>query len=183
MGDKAGASAVERAFADYLGSLADRADGLRVEARSTLERGVRQAHDMGWSQRRIAASLGRSQPEVRRLLHRGLEGDPDAVRARAEAVARESVLDDVLRRRRDEIVAVAERYGARRVRVFGSVATGTDGADSDVDLLVDVEDEVGLFSLGAMEVELEQLLGRPVDVVPERSLRPSVRESIGAIPL
>ena len=114
MGDKAGASAVERAFADYLGSLADRADGLRVEARSTLERGVRQAHDMGWSQRRIAASLGRSQPEVRRLLHRGLEGDPDAVRARAEAVARESVLDDVLRRRRDEIVAVAERYGARR---------------------------------------------------------------------
>ena len=74
-------------------------------------------------------------------------------------------------------------HGARHVRVFGSVAAGTADAGSDVDLLVDVDDGVGLFALGALEVELEQMLGRPVDVVPERSLRSAVRKSIGAIVL
>jgi predicted nucleotidyltransferase len=174
-------SGVERAFAAYLAGLAGHADSLRAEARSTLERGARQARELGWSQRRIATVLGRSQPEVKRLLDRGMAeevGSVDPPRPVAE-----SVLDDVLRRRRDDIVAAAARHGARRVRVFGSVADGTAGADSDVDLLVDIDDDVGLFALSALELELEEILGRPVDVVPERSLRPVVRESIRTITL
>ncbi|MGF0115009.1 nucleotidyltransferase domain-containing protein [Promicromonospora sp. Marseille-Q5078] len=179
--DDADGSAVERAFADYLGALADRASALRLEARTTLERGARQGQGLGWSQRRIADALGRSQPEVKRLLDRA---GPDQLPAgSAGAPARRSALDEVLRVHRDDIVAAAARHGARRVRLFGSVAEGTSAANSDVDLLVDLDDGVGLFALGALEVELEGLLGRPVDVVPERSLRPAVRESVRAIPL
>ncbi|MEN5072821.1 nucleotidyltransferase family protein [Isoptericola cucumis] len=180
--DDGDVSAVERAFEDYLGSLAERAEALRDEARTTLERGARQAHDLGWSQRRIAGALGRSQPEVKRLLHRALESDPDVANVGVRPAC-QSVLDDVLRRRRDDIVAAASRHGVRHVRVFGSVAAGTADAGSDVDLLVDLDDGVGHFALGALEVELEQMLGRPVDIVPERSLRSAVRESIGAITL
>ncbi|OLT54681.1 hypothetical protein BJF88_07865 [Cellulosimicrobium sp. CUA-896] len=152
---------------------------MRAEAGATLERAVRQAHDLGWSQRRTAAALGRSQPEVKRLLDRALTHGRLAV---VERSCR-SALDDVLRVKRDAVVEAAARHGARSVRVFGSVAEGSDTADSDVDLLVDLDEGVGLFGLGALETELEEILGRSVDVVPERTLREAVRATITAIPL
>jgi predicted nucleotidyltransferase len=89
----------------------------------------------------------------------------------------------LLRERRDEIVEVAARHGARNVRVFGSVARGEETAVSDVDLLVDLDPGVGLFALGALEVELEELLGRRVDVVIARALRGSVAATVEVIPL
>lgn len=177
-------SVVERAFEEYLGALTDRADALRAEAREMLERGVHQAAALGWSQRRIARALGRSQPEVKRLLDRSAGAGAGAARVDdVETGGRISVLDDVLRRRRDAVVDAAARHGARNVRVFGSVASGTDSAESDVDLLVDLDDDVGLLALGALQVELEAILGRPVDVVPERSLRPAIQATVEAIPL
>ncbi|WP_454042576.1 nucleotidyltransferase family protein [Cellulosimicrobium sp. Marseille-Q8652] len=178
----AAGSEVERAFEEYLGALTVRADVLRAEARETLERGARQAAALGWSQRRIARALGRSQPEVKRLLDRSA-GAGAARIDDGETGGRVSVLDDVLRRRRDAVVHAAARHGARNVRVFGSVASGADSAESDIDLLVDLDDDVGLLALGALQVELEEILGRPVDVVPERSLRPAVRATVEAIPL
>ncbi|WP_454860737.1 nucleotidyltransferase family protein [Promicromonospora soli] len=89
----------------------------------------------------------------------------------------------LLRDRRDQVVEVAARHGARNVRVFGSVARGEDTAESDIDLLVDLDPGVGLFALGALEVELEELLGREVDVVIARALRESVAATVEAIPL
>jgi uncharacterized protein len=89
----------------------------------------------------------------------------------------------LLRERRDEIVAVAARHGARNVRVFGSVARGEETTESDVDLLVDLDPGVGLFTISALEVELEELLGRRVDVVIARALRESVAATVEAIPL
>ncbi|WP_278236051.1 nucleotidyltransferase domain-containing protein [Isoptericola sp. AK164] len=172
-------SAVEHAFADYLAGLGSRADDLRAEASRTLERGVRQAHDLGWSQRRIARSLGRSQPEVKRLLGRAVASEAVALTEAGGS----SMLDAVLRQHRDDVVDAAARRGVRHLRVFGSVASGEDGPESDVDLLVDVDDGVGLFALGALEAELSAILGRPVDIVPEQSLRPAVRASVVAIPL
>ncbi|MCB7136043.1 nucleotidyltransferase domain-containing protein [Cellulosimicrobium marinum] len=173
-------SGVEAAFRQYLGALGDRAEHLRHEARTTLERGARQAADLGWSQRRIADAIGRSQPEVKRLLDRATASD-EAPPGRTRDHL--SVLDEVLGLRRDAIVDTAARHGVRNVRVFGSVASGTETADSDVDLLVDLDDGVGLMRLGALEVELEALLGRPVDIVPEVALRPEVRATVTAIPL
>ena len=75
--------------------------------------------------------------------------------------------------------------GARNIRLFGSVARGDDGPDSDVDLLVDVAPRVGLFALGRMRAEAERILGAAVDVVPANSLKPDVAERAlaEAIPL
>ncbi|MNW67156.1 Nucleotidyltransferase domain protein [compost metagenome] len=84
---------------------------------------------------------------------------------------------------RAAVVRVAARYGVANVRLFGSVARGEDRVDSDVDLLVDLDPQVGLFTLAALEAELGEMLGRTVDVVPARSLRPEVAATVDSIAL
>lgn len=81
-----------------------------------------------------------------------------------------------LRRRRHEILAVCARHGASNVRLFGSVVRGEQGTESDLDLLVDMEPGRSLFDLGGLLVELEELLGCPVDVMTDvrDRLRPRV---------
>jgi uncharacterized protein len=79
-----------------------------------------------------------------------------------------------LRRRRAEILAAAAARGARRVRVFGSVARGDASASSDVDFLVDLEDGRSLFDLGGLLMDLRDLLGCEVDVTTEAGLRPQI---------
>ncbi len=90
-----------------------------------------------------------------------------------------------LRRRRDEILRIAERRGAHNVRVFGSVARGEADERSDVDFLVELEPGRSLLDLGGLLMDLQQLLGHPVDVVTERGLRERIREHVleEAIPL
>ena len=78
----------------------------------------------------------------------------------------------------DEVRAIAAADGARDVRVVGSVARGTDGADSDVDLLVAFDPGVGLIAHAALVIELERLPGRKVDVPSERGLRPAERRRL-----
>ena len=70
-----------------------------------------------------------------------------------------------LRRRRDEINRVAAAHGARAVRIFGSIARGDARPGSDLDLLVDMGDGPNLFEQAALQGDLEDLLGCPVDVV------------------
>ena len=79
---------------------------------------------------------------------------------------------------REEILAIAARHGAGNVFVFGSVARGEEGLGSDVDLLVDVTGEPGPWFPGGLAAELEDLLGRPVQVVVRRSLSPLIREMV-----
>ena len=73
---------------------------------------------------------------------------------------------------------VAVRHGATNVRVFGSFARGTQQDDSDLDLLVDLEPGRSLLDLVAIKQDLEDLLGRRVDVVTTRSLSPYIRDSV-----
>ena len=68
-------------------------------------------------------------------------------------------------------MAVAARHHANRVWIFGSVARGDDGPDSDIDLLVDFAPDSSLFDLMRMARELEELLGHPVDVVSAGGLK------------
>ncbi len=91
----------------------------------------------------------------------------------------------MLRRRRRTILEVTARHGARSVLVFGSVARGEATADSDVDLLVEMEPERSLLDRAAMIVDLQKLLGRDVDVVTVNSVRDRMRDRIlrEAIPL
>ncbi|AMM22134.1 hypothetical protein AX769_00280 [Frondihabitans sp. PAMC 28766] len=78
---------------------------------------------------------------------------------------------------RDELVASLAELGARRPRLFGSVARGDDTETSDVDLLVDLPPGSGLLSLMRMQAEAERILGVDVDVVPSDGLKPEVRAS------
>lgn len=87
---------------------------------------------------------------------------------------------DTLRRKRDEVLRIADRYGARRVRVFGSVARGETGPASDVDLLVEMEPGRSLLDLVALWQDLEDLLGCRVDLVTEGGLSPYLRDRIHA---
>lgn len=93
-------------------------------------------------------------------------------------------IDELLKDKRQTIIDLAEEHGVYNVRVFGSVVRGEAKADSDIDLLVDVRPGVGLGFLTLWN-ELEDLLGRDVDLVPEESLRESLRENIirEAVPL
>lgn len=81
----------------------------------------------------------------------------------------------------DEVRAVAPRlkdafrpYGVSRVAVFGSVARREDRQDSDIDLLIDIERAVGLFSLLRMQGLAQEILGREVDLVVRSSLKPLI---------
>jgi uncharacterized protein len=90
-----------------------------------------------------------------------------------------------LRRRRRAVLELCARRGATNLRLFGSVARGDDTESSDVDLLVDVDEHVGLVTLIGLERELRDLLGVEVDVVPAIALKPALREQVmkDAIPL
>lgn len=79
---------------------------------------------------------------------------------------------DALRTRRDEILATARRRRASNVRVFGSVSRGDAGPSSDLDLLVDFDDDASLLDQVGLAQDLEQLLGVTVDVVSSGGLRP-----------
>jgi predicted nucleotidyltransferase len=72
---------------------------------------------------------------------------------------------EALRRRRDDVVQIAGRHGARTVSVFGSVARGDTGPHSDVDLRVDTGGPLSLLEQAALQGELEDLLGCPVHVL------------------
>ena len=79
-------------------------------------------------------------------------------------------LSELLQQKREEILHICAKYGARNVRVFGSVARGEADEQSDVDLLVEMDPGRSLFDLGGLQYELEHLLGRKVDVVTEKGL-------------
>ncbi len=104
-----------------------------------------------------------------------------AMTAAAERLRREAGTVDVLtdlRSRRSEIISLCARRGAINVRVFGSVVRGEASERSDVDLLVDFESGRSLLDQSALVGDLEDLLGRKVDVVSKSSLKPAVRESV-----
>ncbi|MBZ0278891.1 MAG: nucleotidyltransferase domain-containing protein [Anaerolineae bacterium] len=75
-------------------------------------------------------------------------------------------LDD-LRARREDILALAERYGAYNVRVFGSVARGDATSDSDIDLLVATRSGVNVFDMVGLWLDLKEMLECEVSLITE----------------
>ena len=90
-----------------------------------------------------------------------------------------------LRSRRTEILDLARKHGARNVRIFGSVARGDAGPDSDVDILVELEPGRSLLDHAALMLDLSDLLGCKVDVVSDRALHWYIRDRVlaAAVPL
>ena len=87
-------------------------------------------------------------------------------------------IENLLISKRDEILLAAARRGARNVRVFGSVARGDAGFESDIDFLVDMEPDRSLFDVGGLLMDLQELLGREVDVVTEKALHWYIRDRV-----
>lgn len=76
---------------------------------------------------------------------------------------------------------IREMVASRRAanpRIFGSVLHGTDAEGSDIDIVVDLLPETTLFDLGGLQVELEEALGVPVDVVTSTSLHRFIRDRV-----
>lgn len=91
---------------------------------------------------------------------------------------RDAGLPAALRSKRRGILRLAARHGAARVRLFGSFATGRARAASDVDFLVDMKPGRSYLDLIALWQDLQEFVGRRVDVVTERGLSPHLRERI-----
>ncbi|MBO0770838.1 MAG: helix-turn-helix domain-containing protein [Actinobacteria bacterium] len=122
----------------------------------------------GLTQRELAARSGVAQPNIA-AYENGQRTPSEAMLARLIQAAqpRPSAL---LARYRDEILRLAARNRAGNVRVFGSIARGEDTPDSDVDLLVSFQPGASLLDQAGLIADLEELLGRHVDVVSDRAL-------------
>lgn len=94
-------------------------------------------------------------------------------------------IDKLLQVKREEILKIAAKYGASNVRIFGSVARGESTANSDVDFLMDIQAGRSLLNRIALIQDLEDLLGRKVDVAKPEILHECIREQVlkEAIPL
>ena len=121
------------------------------------------------TQAEIAREIGRSQPEVSRLL-RFHGASPRAM---------------ALRRHRNEVRHLIRNAGGSNVRVFGFVASGTDHDESDIDVLFTMGKPLSLLALGRLERQIAQVVGLPVDLVPDSALPPELRDRVldEAVPL
>ena len=148
--------------AENLAAVAQETDKAVRQARERLVTAVRKASRDGMSQKEIARQIGRSQPEVSRLLR--FHGTTPLARR--------------LRSARHEVIETVKAAGGSNVRVFGSVATGREHEGSDIDLLFHMDQPLGLMDLAGLEMELGPVLDTDVDLVPDTNIRPTMRERI-----
>jgi len=94
-------------------------------------------------------------------------------------------IEKLLKSKREEILRVAAKHGARNVRIFGSIVRGEAGPDSDVDFLVEIEPGRSLLDHVALLQDLEDILCRKVDIVNEKALHWYIRDRVEreAVPL
>ena len=87
-------------------------------------------------------------------------------------------LMDRLREKLEDIMRIAESNGARNLKVFGSVARGEEGPESDIDLLVEMEPERNLLDMGRLLMDLQDFLGCKVDIVGPEGLHWYIRKKV-----
>lgn len=88
-------------------------------------------------------------------------------------------LMELLQEKRDEIIKIADQHGAFNIRVFGSVARQEETENSDIDFLIDYDiEKTTPWFPGGLLMDLQDLLGYPVDIVTEKGLSPLIRDRI-----
>lgn len=130
-------------------------------------------------------------PQLKPLIDVALDAEERAIEQTASVTSipiqkeTTSTLEKLLQAKREEILDTATKHGASNIRIFGSVARGEADTKSDIDLLVDMEQGRTFFDLSDLLIELQDLLGRDVDVVTEKGLHERIRERVlkEAIPL
>jgi predicted nucleotidyltransferase len=92
---------------------------------------------------------------------------------------------ELIEKKRQDIIRICEKHGAHAIRVFGSVVRGEDDTGSDIDFLVELEQGRSLLDVVALIQDLEELLGRPVDVVEPEGIHWYIRDRVlkEAVPL
>ena len=153
----------------------------QVLARSSSERRLTiHSFFRGWKRRRRIDSL----PWVPT---RAPSGPMGRFQPRTEGGSRLDVCQNPVMRpslalhsKRNEVLALAAARGASRVRVFGSVASGLDNEDSDLDLLIDVPKGTSLLHIVGLQLAIQDVLGVKVDLCTERELHPDLRQRIVA---
>lgn len=85
---------------------------------------------------------------------------------------------ELLESKKKDVIRLAQQHGARNVRIFGSVARGDAGPESDIDFLVEIERGRSLLDLVAFWQDLEELLGRKVDVLTDGGVSPYLKDQI-----
>lgn len=85
---------------------------------------------------------------------------------------------DLLHEKRAEILQVAAKHGASNIRIFGSVVRNEDTPSSDVDFVVGTLADTSRWFPAGLIIDLEQLLGRRVEVVAERAISPYIRDRV-----
>ena len=95
------------------------------------------------------------------------------------------MITGIIEQYRQQILELAQQRGVQSISVFGSVARGDEGSESDIDLLVDPDPGCSLLDLISLKHDIEDLTGRNVDIVSKRGLSPYLADKIieEAIPL
>jgi len=94
-------------------------------------------------------------------------------------------IEQLLHEKRDDIRSIAGKHGAYNIRIFGSAVRGEAGPDSDIDFLIDVGPITSSWFPAGLILDLEEILGRRVEIVTDKALNPYIRDHVlrEAIPL
>ena len=87
-------------------------------------------------------------------------------------------MNPIVQRIRESISPILRRYGVTKAGVFGSVVTGQAQEHSDIDVAVQIDRDISLLDFVGLKLELEDMLGRKVDLVEYDAIKPRLRESI-----
>lgn len=77
-----------------------------------------------------------------------------------------------------KVLPILQQYGVKRVGLFGSCVRGEMREDSDIDILVEIEKDISLLDFVGLKLEIEEMLGRKVDLVEYNAIKPLLRERI-----
>jgi len=83
-------------------------------------------------------------------------------------------IDEIKRK----IVPILQKYGVKRASIFGSAVRDEIREDSNIDILVEIEKDISLLDFVALKLELEDILGRKVDLVEFDTIKPKLKDRI-----
>jgi len=79
---------------------------------------------------------------------------------------------------KQKILPILRRHGVKKAGIFGSIVRGEAREDSDIDILVEIESDISLLDFVGLKLEIEEALGRKIDLVEYSTIKPLLRERI-----